>query len=253
MNKKTLLMLIPVTMLGVGCSSEPKRPMVTTAKPVQPKPIAQKTPPLPPVKPRPTAPGTATYAIEPPKSDFKLEPNTPAFRVDPLAPPVETPIPSPGVPATAPATGSSLLPSQPAVTSSSITTPIAPVATNMPAFATEDAKIPAGTSPAVLALVGESDRSRAGGDLDQAVVSMERALRIDSRNATLTYKLAQLRVKQNKPQLAEELAGKSALLAGSDLDLKRKSWLLIAEARRMQQNYQGAKEAKHKAESFFGR
>lgn len=123
----------------------------------------------------------------------------------------------------------------------------------MPAFATEDAKIPGGTSPAVLALVGEADRSRAGGDLDAAVVSMERALRIDSRNATLTYKLAQLRVKQNKPQLAEELAGKSALLAGGDLDLKRKSWLLIAEARRMQQNYQGAKEAKSKAESFFGR
>lgn len=105
----------------------------------------------------------------------------------------------------------------------------------------------------MLALLGESDRSRSTGDLDAAVISMERALRIDSRNATLTYKLAQLRIKQNKPQLAEELAGKSALLAGSDLDLKRKSWLLIAEARRMQQNPQGAKEAKHKAESFFGR
>jgi hypothetical protein len=42
------------------------------------------------------------------------------------------------------------------------------------------------------------------------------------------------------------------LLAGSDLDLKRKSWLLIAEARQNQQNFQGAKDAKAKAESFFG-
>ncbi len=117
----------------------------------------------------------------------------------------------------------------------------------------EDAAIPSGTSPAVVVLITESDRNRNSGDLDAAVVDMERALRIDSRNPTLTYKLAQLRIKQNKPQLAEELAGKAALLAGGDLDLKRKSWLLIAEARQMQQNYQGAKEAKSKAESFFGR
>ena len=78
-------------------------------------------------------------------------------------------------------------------------------------------------------------------------------LRIDSRNPVITYRLAQLRLKQSKPQLAEDLAGKAALLAGSDLDLKRKSWLLIAEARQNQQNYQGAKDAKLKAESFFGR
>lgn len=105
----------------------------------------------------------------------------------------------------------------------------------------------------MVALVTESDRNRNSGDLDGAVVEMERALRIDSRNPILTYKLAQLRIKQNKPALAEELAGKAALLAGSNLDLKRKSWLLIAEARQMQQNVQGAKEAKAKAESFFGR
>jgi predicted Zn-dependent protease len=105
----------------------------------------------------------------------------------------------------------------------------------------------------VIALLTDAERNRASGDLDAAVVSTERALRIDSRNPTLTYKLAQLRIKQNKPQMAEELAGKAALLAGGDLDLKRKSWLLIAEARRLQQNYPGAKEAKAKADSFFGR
>ncbi len=130
------------------------------------------------------------------------------------------------------------------------TTPLANVPA--PKYAVEDAAIPSGTPPAVLALVTEADRSRNSGDLDAAVVVMERALRIDARNPTLTYKLAQLRLKQNKPQLAEELAGKAALLAGSNLDLKRKSWMLIAEARNMQQNPQGAKEAKAKAESFFG-
>jgi hypothetical protein len=122
----------------------------------------------------------------------------------------------------------------------------------LPAFPVEDVRLPAGSQPAVVALLTEADKNKASGDLDAAVVSTERALRIDSRNPTLTYKLAQLRIKQNKPQLAEELAGKAALLAGNNLDLKRKSWLLIAEARRQQQNYPGAKEAKTKADSFYG-
>jgi predicted Zn-dependent protease len=132
-------------------------------------------------------------------------------------------------------------------------TTVATVAPAMMSINVEDAAIPSGTSPAVVALINEADRSRSRGDLDGSVVVLERALRIDSRNPTLTYKLAQLRLKQSKPQLAEDLAGKAALLAGSDLDLKRKSWLLIAEARQNQQNFQGAKDAKAKAESFFGR
>ncbi|WP_235185796.1 tetratricopeptide repeat protein [Methylomarinum vadi] len=105
-------------------------------------------------------------------------------------------------------------------------------------------------SPAVIALMSESDRNQRAGDLDSAVAVLERALRIDPRNPTLTYKLAALRLKQEKPRLAEDLAKKAALLAAGDGALKRKSWLLICEARRRQQNYQGAKEAQIKAQSF---
>lgn len=106
-------------------------------------------------------------------------------------------------------------------------------------------------SPAVVALLNESDRNSSAGDLDSAVVVLERALRLDSRNPTLTYRLAELRIKQEKPRLAEDLAKKAALLAAGDLGLKRKSWLLISKARQMQHNYQGAKEAKIKADSFI--
>ncbi len=120
------------------------------------------------------------------------------------------------------------------------------------AFAPEEAAIPAGTSPAVISLIHQADKSRASGDLDGAVTSIDRALRIEPRNPVLTYKLSQIRIRQAKPQLAEELAGKAALLSGNNLDLKRKSWLLIAEARQMQGNFQGAKVAKGKADSFFG-
>lgn len=105
-------------------------------------------------------------------------------------------------------------------------------------------------SPAVVALVTEADKNARAGDLESAVVTIERALRIDSRNPTLTYKLALLRLKQSKPRLAEDLAKKASLLAANDLDLKRKSWHLISEARRRQKNFHGAKEAKIKADSL---
>jgi tetratricopeptide (TPR) repeat protein len=105
-------------------------------------------------------------------------------------------------------------------------------------------------SPAVLALVSEAETSSRSGDLESAVVTIERALRIDSRNPVLTYKLAALRLKQSKPRLAEDLAKKAALLSANDKALKKKSWLLISEARRQQKNYHGAKEARLKAEEI---
>jgi len=117
-----------------------------------------------------------------------------------------------------------------------------------------DSKAPFNTPvmvPAVVALMSESEQNSQAGDLESAVAVLERALRIDPRNPTLTYKLAELRVKQGKPRLAEDLARKAALLSAGNIELKRKSWLLISEARRMQQNYHGAKEAKLKAESFI--
>lgn len=102
-------------------------------------------------------------------------------------------------------------------------------------------------SPAVLALVTEADNSSKSGDLGSAVVTIERALRIDSRNPFLTYKLAALRLQQSKPRLAENLARKSALLSGNNKLLKKQAWLLISEARKQQENYLGAKEAELKA------
>lgn len=243
MNNKSLLVLSPLMLILTACSSfsgsEPPAPVarsVPAKKSTAKKVVPHKEPAVAAVKKQ--VPGTATYAIESSTSNFKDEANLPAFRAEPLMPPAETLTPSTPVAPSIPSVGAS----------------VAPVAVAaLPKFVIEDAAVPSGTSPAVVALIAEADKSRNSGDLDSAVVVMERALRIDARNPTLTYKLAQLRVKQNKPQLAEELAGKAALLAGSDLDLKRKSWLLIAEARQMQQNPQGAREAKAKAESFFGR
>ncbi len=105
-------------------------------------------------------------------------------------------------------------------------------------------------SPAVGALVSAANQNSKAGDLDSATASMERAIRIEPRNANLFYKLALLRLKQDKPRLAEDLAKKSALLAASDNTLKKHCWLLIAHARELQQDFAGAKEARAKADGF---
>lgn len=105
-------------------------------------------------------------------------------------------------------------------------------------------------SPAVLALLNDADRNSRSGDLDAAAATIERALRIDSRNPGLLYKLAQIRLNQSQPRLAEDLAKKSELYAGSDRELKKNSWLLIARARYMQGDKQGANEARDKANRF---
>lgn len=254
MNKKSLLIFLPLLLLVTACSSvkDKPKPVAKTVKPKTQQSLVT-TPKKQLAAPEKAVKGTATYAIDDGKNTFKVEPTPSAIKAGTVATPmVATPIADPTsvTPATA-TTPAVPTPGTPAVSEIQAVkaTPAAPV---MPAFPVEDVRLPAGSQPAVVALLTEADKNKASGDLDAAVVSTERALRIDSRNPTLTYKLAQLRIKQNKPQLAEELAGKAALLAGNNLDLKRKSWLLIAEARRQQQNYPGAKEAKTKADSFYG-
>jgi len=105
-------------------------------------------------------------------------------------------------------------------------------------------------SPAIISLVKEAEKNSQAGDFESAVSTIERALRIEPRSPVLTYKLAQLRLKQSKPRLAEDLAKKAALLSAHDKSLKRQSWLLISEARKRQNNEYGAKEARIKADNI---
>jgi tetratricopeptide (TPR) repeat protein len=111
----------------------------------------------------------------------------------------------------------------------------------------EPMEISADLSPAVDALVVAANQNSSSGNLEVASATIERAIRIEPRNANLYYKLALVRLKQSKPRLAEDLAKKSALLAVNDSALKKHSWLLIAHARELQNNFKGAKEARAKA------
>jgi hypothetical protein len=105
-------------------------------------------------------------------------------------------------------------------------------------------------SPAVSALALAANQNSKSGNVESATTTIERAIRIEPRNATLYYKLALLRLKQSKPRLAEDLAKKAALLASNDNQLKKHSWLLVARAREMQGDFKGGKEARAKVDNF---
>lgn len=253
MNTKLSLLFVSISLFIAGCStvSEPQKPAPVAGKVPSKKqtnkPAPAKAPPVA-KKAAPNNSNAKTYALDDAPTSFKVEPSTSTFHAEPItpAPTFETATPANITPGSTAQPLTATVPQQPSIPQQLVSPAHTP-------FAIEEVAIPAGTQPAVLALISEADRNRANGDLDASVMVLERALRIDSRNPALTYKLAQLRIKQNKPQLAEELASKAALLAGNDMELKRKSWILIAEARQMQQNLAGAKEAKAKADSFIGR
>lgn len=102
-------------------------------------------------------------------------------------------------------------------------------------------------SKAVEALLKSADQQARNNDLDGAVGTLERALRIEPRNAHLWHRLANLRLDQGKVMLASDLAVKSLALAGTDVALKQKNWLLIARAKRSAGDITGAKVAERKA------
>jgi tetratricopeptide (TPR) repeat protein len=108
----------------------------------------------------------------------------------------------------------------------------------------------AAAPPAVLALMSEAEESRTEGNFDAAAAKLERALRIQPRNAVLWHELASVRLQQHKPRLAEDLAKKSNALARHDYALKRKNWALIARGRRLQGDDEGELEAERKARAF---
>lgn len=181
-----------------------------------------------------------------------IEPTAPGAPIDATIPPVagQPVAPTDTPPATVPPTPPTIDPAQAVAAPELVPAPIIvpPPVPAPPAF--EPLQTFAPMSPVVGALVVAANKSSAQGNVDSATTTIERAIRIEPRNATLFYKLALLRLKQSKPRMAEDLATKSALLASGDNQLKKHSWLLIAKAREMQNNAEGAKEARAKADKF---
>ncbi len=84
---------------------------------------------------------------------------------------------------------------------------------------------------AVQALMQRSRQQEQAGQLVAAASSLERALRIEPKNALLWNRLAHVRLKQKQYPLAASLAAKSNAFAAQDQQLRSDNNSLIAQAR----------------------
>lgn len=108
----------------------------------------------------------------------------------------------------------------------------------------DDPGVKADQSTPVASLLALADTQVSGGDFALAAASLERALRIEPKNAILWHELAKVRLDQSQWGETESLALKSnSLAAGGQSRLVASNWRMIAEARRRNGNPQGAAEA----------
>ena len=82
---------------------------------------------------------------------------------------------------------------------------------------------------------------------EAVAAALERALRIEPRNAGIWHDLAQIRLHQGQYQQAESLASKSNNLASGNRALQARNWKLMAVARKASGNTAGAEEAEARA------
>ena len=106
------------------------------------------------------------------------------------------------------------------------------------------------TSQTVLALLDSAQSAAQSGQLHNAEAQLERALRIEPRNAALWHYMAKLRLHQNRLSEAAGLAAKSNTLAGQNRALRADNWRIIAHARQQQGDEAGAMAAQRKVDSL---
>jgi len=99
----------------------------------------------------------------------------------------------------------------------------------------------------VLALLTTAQQQQAGGDLNGASSSLERAQRVAPREPQVLYRLAQVRMAQGDAPQAEQTARRALTMANGRPDLQASLWELIAQAREKQGDSAGATLARQKA------
>ncbi|MFV9649915.1 tetratricopeptide repeat protein [Pseudomonas citrulli] len=99
----------------------------------------------------------------------------------------------------------------------------------------------------VLALLTTAQQQQAGGDLNGASSSLERAQRVAPREPQVLYRLAQVRMAQGDAPQAEQFARRGLTLANDRPDLQASLWALIGDARAAQGDAAGAAQARQKA------
>lgn len=100
---------------------------------------------------------------------------------------------------------------------------------------------------AVISLVQSARQDAAAGRLPAAAANLERALRIEPRNAVLWHELARVNLHQGQPEQAAQFATKSNTFAGDNTTLRASNWRLIGQARTQSGDGRGAESAFERA------
>jgi tetratricopeptide (TPR) repeat protein len=103
---------------------------------------------------------------------------------------------------------------------------------------------------AVALLWDRAEQAKRGGELKQAVRALERAVELAPEDAVLWSRLAEVRLRQRKFAVAENLAAKSNTLAEDQRLLRYRNWVLIGEARKRRGDKEGAGKAREQAEAL---
>ena len=87
------------------------------------------------------------------------------------------------------------------------------------------------TDTATLALLDQADEASARSDHQIAIAYLERAVRIEPRNADLWIRLSAAHLHQGNLSAASQHVRKAIALAGTDSQLQRRAWLQLADIR----------------------
>lgn len=110
--------------------------------------------------------------------------------------------------------------------------------------------IGANASPAVMSLVQATNKAMGQQDAERAGSLIERALNLEPRNPFLYQRLAAIRLAQEQPGQAVQLARKSNSLASDNPFVKQKNWRLVANAQKARDQGGEARQAVLKAKKF---
>lgn len=106
------------------------------------------------------------------------------------------------------------------------------------------------SSPAVVALLNDADQYAITGKNQEAVASIERAIRIEPKNPVLWHKLGKVRLQEGKWDQAIAMAKKSNVLAAGNRLLQSENWMIIAKAKEGQGDVAGASHAQDMAKQL---
>lgn len=102
---------------------------------------------------------------------------------------------------------------------------------------------------AISTLLQKASASLGKGDFDGAAAYLENAQRIEPQNAKILYDIANIRYHQGRYREAESFASRAVQVGGNNATMK-KTWALIANARKSLGDNQGAITAAEKAASL---